>query len=847
METTHSPLILIVDEDKESESLFREHLVGAGFQVQTMSDGLAALRELQSGGPLPELMILGTQLSHGDAFEICMEMKDNLATRAIPVIMVTPMVRAEDVVRAMDAGADDFLTKPLNPMELLARVRALMRVKATYDELVQGIRRLTHIGIALSAEHDLDRLLERIVEEARTLNHADAGTLYTVDWDAGVLNFQVLQNDSMGTRVGGASGDKVQWPSVPLTPSNVSAYVALTGEIVNIPDVYQAEGMDFSGTRQYDSMTGYRSTSMLVVPMRNYDNEIIGVLQLINAQDPLTTHVVPFLADNVERTEALASQAGIALTNARLINDLQASLVEIQRLTHIGIALSAEHNLDRLLERIVDEARAINHADAGTLYTVDWDARVLNFQIIQNDSMHTRLGGIHGKQAHLPSVPLTPSNVSAYVALTGEIVNIPDVYQAEGMDFSGTRQYDSMTGYRSTSMLVVPMRNYENDIIGVLQLINAKDPRRSKVVPFPAERVERTLALASQAGIALTNARLINDLQGFLEGLIQVMAVAVDEKSPSTAGHIQRVTQLTVALAEAVNEVADDSFEGRRFSKEEVNELRIAGLLHDIGKIVVPEHVVDKATKLERIYDRIHEIRTRFSVIRRGMQNEALQHKLEVIQERASRRELVAIDNELEEKLAALTDDLAFIEMINHGGEFMAPERMERLQQIAARSYTDDNGIEQPYLTPDEVRNLAISRGTLLPEEIDIIRSHAAVSIRLLSQIPFSRRLRNVPLFAGDHHETLDGKGYPQGKKAEELPLPSRILAIADIFDALTATDRPYKKAYTREVAYRILREDVQRGRLDSRLVELFISADCAATLNHEESSEPQPVIQGGA
>ncbi|MDH7571590.1 MAG: HD domain-containing phosphohydrolase, partial [Armatimonadota bacterium] len=390
--------------------------------------------------------------------------------------------------------------------------------------------------------------------------------------------------------------------------------------------------------------------------------------------------------------------------------------------------------------------------------------------------------------------------------------------------------------YRSQSMLVVPIRNHEDEVIAVLQLINAKDPRTGAVIPFSAGNIERTRALASQAGVALTNARLIHDLEAFVEGLIQAMATAVDEKSHYTHGHIQRVTRLALLLAQAVNEHGGAEFEGQRLSNDELEELRVAGMLHDIGKIVVPEHVVDKGTKLQCVYDRIETIRTRFALVRRSIENEALRRKLELVRSGAGEEALAAVDAETESRLSALADDLAFLERINPGSESMAPEDVERLRAIAAQTYRDENGATQPLLTQNEATNLAIPRGTLLPEEFALVRAHAAVSARLLRQIPFARKLRNVPVFAGDHHEALDGSGYPEHKTANALPLQSRILAVVDVFDALTSSDRPYKKAYDVPLAYQILREDARRGKLDGRLVELFIAADCYGRWRREET-----------
>jgi HD-GYP domain-containing protein (c-di-GMP phosphodiesterase class II) len=461
---------------------------------------------------------------------------------------------------------------------------------------------------------------------------------------------------------------------------------------------------------------------------------------------------------------------------------------------------------------------------------VDREAGVLRFEVAQNESLGLQLGA----EDNLPPVPLDPRHVSAYVALTGEVVNIPDVYEADGFDFGGPRKYDALTGYRSQSMLVVPISDHAGDIIAVLQLINAQARGTRCVRPFGVSCVERTRGLASHAGVALTNVHLITELQTLLEGLIQSLADAVDEKSAHTAGHIQRVTKFALSLASAVNECGDGRFHGTHFGPDKLEELRVAGLLHDIGKIVIPEHLVDKATKLECVHDRIAEIRMRFSVIRRGMESEALHRMLQLTRAGAEEEAVQAVEAELQTRLAVLADDLHFVEGANTGGEGMSDELIERLREIAARTYRDDNGIEQPYLTGNELDNLSIRRGTLLPEELEVIRSHVAVSHRILRRIPFPPKLRGVPVFAGDHHEALDGSGYPGGKSADRLPLQSRILAVADIFDALTASDRPYKKAFSLETAYRILRDNAERGKLDSRLVELFIQARCHTVLRDE-------------
>jgi response regulator RpfG family c-di-GMP phosphodiesterase len=657
MAASRRQTVLIVDDDADQRALVKMFLAKEGYEVLQASNGADGVDMVRT--ERPDLVLLDLLMPGMSGLEACQAIKTDTYTRLIPVVVVTASREPEDHVHAVEAGADDILAKPIRRLELLARVRSLLRIKSFYDDLGKEIRRLTDIGISLSSERSLSRLLERIVKEARQINHADGGTLYIVDPDEKVLRYQVVQNETLNLRYGGEHGPiPATWPSVPLNPSYVSAYVALKGELVNIPDVYEVEDFDFSGTRQVDDKNGYHSRSMLVVPMRNHDDEVIGVLQLINAKDAITGEVVPFHEANVNRTHALASSAGIAITNAQLIADLEA----------------------------------------------------------------------------------------------------------------------------------------------------------------------------------------------FLNGLIQVIADAIDEKSRYTAGHVHRVTQLGLFLGQAVNECPDDRFGNRRFTQAELEELRVAGLLHDTGKVVLPEHVVDKATKLQTVYDRIGLVQSRFSVIRRGMENAALRRKLELLQSGAASEALSTVDAELAADLARLEDDLGFLVGINKGGEFMAPEKLERLNAIAAQTWADDAGEVHPYLTEDEVKNLSIARGTLLWEEMQVIRNHAAVSLRLLQRIPFPRKLRHVPVYAGDHHEMLDGSGYPNKKTAEELPLQSRILAIADIFDALTAADRPYKSAWPLERAYEILRADAAKGKLDSRLVELFISSNCYARLKETEAreapKEPVPLTE---
>jgi len=494
-----------------------------------------------------------------------------------------------------------------------------------------------------------------------------------------------------------------------------------------------------------------------------------------------------------------------------------------KRLTQIGVALSAEKNLDRLLEMIVEEARCFSHADGGALYIMTDDETALKFAIVQSDSLNIRMGGTSDKITW-PSVPLRNSdgafnyaNVSAYAALSGESVNIPDVYDAAGFNFEGTREFDRDTGYRSQSMLVAPMRNYDNNIIGVLQLLNARDPATGTVVPFSPEYQGLTECLASQAAVALTNNRLIHDLEVLLDSFIRSIATAIDEKSPYTGGHVRRVAELTMVIAGWINDTKEGPFADVFFDKSQMKELRLAGWLHDVGKITTPEHVVDKAAKLETVCNRMELVQTRFELLRRDHEMEKLRGA--IAEGRQGLDEPLTEDDDF---IRSLDDDYQFLVRDNNGSEPMAEEQIARLKRIAERKYFMD-GAWHPLLTDNELENLSIRQGTLTHEERNIVSNHAAVTYKMLSQLPFPRKMRNVAEYAAGHHERIDGSGYPKGLKGGEIAIQSRILALADIFEALTAKDRPYKRPISLSQALKIMGFMVKDGHIDADLFDLFV------------------------
>jgi HD-GYP domain-containing protein (c-di-GMP phosphodiesterase class II) len=368
-------------------------------------------------------------------------------------------------------------------------------------------------------------------------------------------------------------------------------------------------------------------------------------------------------------------------------------------------------------------------------------------------------------------------------------------------------------------MLVIPMKNYENEVIGVCQLLNRQDPETGTVISFSKDDEVSTMSLASQAAVAITNAKLITDLRNLLESFIRSIATAIDAKSPYTGGHVRKVAEITMIVANAINEDKTGYFKDVTYSYDQLNELRIAALMHDVGKITTPEYVVDKSTKLETIYDRIGVIRTRFEVLKRDLKI-AYMEKLFRLHGKDKTAE-TALKKEYHEQIAQLDDDLKFLEDANIGGEFMADEKIERVKKIAQTTWVE-NGVTQPLLSDNEVENITIRKGTLTDEERLKINDHARMSLEMLNKLPFPKKLRRVPEIAGGHHEKLNGKGYPQGLSAEQLTLEARVLALADIFEALTASDRPYKDAKKISEVVKIINFMVKDYELDPDLVAFF-------------------------
>ncbi|OHC72436.1 MAG: diguanylate cyclase [Rhodospirillales bacterium RIFCSPLOWO2_01_FULL_65_14] len=548
----------------------------------------------------------------------------------------------------------------------------------------------------------------------------------------------------------------------------------------------------------------------------------------------------------------------------------------------IGIALSAERDTNRLMETILLEAKDLSNADGGTLYLRTEDNN-LKFEIMRTDSLKIAMGGTTGKEITFPPVRLhdpttgkeNRTNVASCAALTGKSINIPDAYEAKNFDFSGTRRFDQGTGYRSKSFLTVPMKNSQDEVIGVLQLLNAIDRKTGEVIPFGDDIQPLIEALASQAAVALDNKQLLDAQKLLLDSFIELIASAIDAKSPYTGGHCQRVPELTKMLAKAACESKDVPFAEFDLTEEEWYELHIAAWLHDCGKVTTPEYVVDKATKLETIYDRVHEVRTRFEVVKRDAEIDYLKGILE------GKEDPEKLRAKLDERLKKLDDDFAFIAQCNIGGEFMAPEKIERVKEIAKvqwkRTLDDRIGVsheekkrrervpapalpvvenllsdrddhiiyrEGPEAAAEkdnefgfklevpehkfnlgEVYNLCIARGTLTSEERFKINDHIVQTIIMLGQLPFPKHLKRVPEYAGGHHEKMDGTGYPKKLNKDDMSIPARIMAIADIFEALTAADRPYKAPKKLSESIKIMSFMKKDAHIDPELFKLFLTS----------------------
>lgn len=486
---------------------------------------------------------------------------------------------------------------------------------------------------------------------------------------------------------------------------------------------------------------------------------------------------------------------------------------QLSNLISIGIALSSEKDLEKLLDTILSEARRITQADAGTLYMIEENK--LAAKIIHNDTMNTFLGGKREKIT-IPPVPINNLYVSGYVANYGESINIADVYSDEKFDFSGPRKYDKMTGYNTRSMLVIPLKNHTSKVIGVLQLINAMDKSINKVIPFPKDAQLIIESLASLAATAITNSQLIQEIESLLDSFIQVMVTAIDSRTPYNATHTQKIASLAYSFAEAINEDKEGFYKDIFFDSKDLKVISTAAWLHDIGKMAVPLSVMNKATRLD---NKLPFVLQRIDYAMQREINQCFENYLRT-DNKISFDDIMTSKESIIEKFKDYRDTII---KADHPSTFIDDTIKQKIRQIAATTYLDEEGNKQFLLSDDEVEQLSVSKGTLTPKERREMENHVLFTQRMLSKMKFGADLKRVPEIACMHHEQLDGKGYPNGLKEEQIPLEARILAIVDIFDALTAVDRPYKKAIPLQKSLSILQSMAKENKLDQQLLDLFI------------------------
>jgi HD-GYP domain-containing protein (c-di-GMP phosphodiesterase class II) len=551
------------------------------------------------------------------------------------------------------------------------------------------------------------------------------------------------------------------------------------------------------------------------------------------------------ISDDSEFTEINLETGDEFNLLAETYNDLRRKLISVNRVllekleilqksdegykafADVGLALSTEKNISKLMEMILNEACKLTYADGGTLYLYDSENRHLDFAIIHTETMNIHMGGISGKPVTFPPVPLynpdgKPNhfNVSSHAALTGNVINIPDVYHTDKFDFQGTRNYDTRNGYRSRSMLVIPMKNNEDTLIGVIQLINARVKGSDQVIPFSSINENLIRSLASQAAVALTNVQLQKELESLFHAFIKSIATAIDEKSAFTGGHIRRVVILTTMIAEEINREKEGAYAEIFFSDDQMEELHIAAWMHDIGKITTPETLIDKQTKLQGFHDGMNTIETRYQMLMQLCGDNRNFPKGEFCSE-------------------DLETELEFIKNCNRSGGFLTDENLEKLSLIRSK-YFPLGEDTQSLLTDQELSSLSIRRGNLNSEERKQIEHHAVMTKRILGELPFPKHLENVAHYASMHHEKLNGSGYPEGLESSQIPLQARIIAVADIFEALTAKDRPYREPMKLSKAMDIMQSMVTEGHIDRDILNLMYRSGIISRYAESELEQSQ-------
>jgi HD-GYP domain-containing protein (c-di-GMP phosphodiesterase class II)/DNA-binding protein H-NS len=514
----------------------------------------------------------------------------------------------------------------------------------------------------------------------------------------------------------------------------------------------------------------------------------------------------------------------------RDISNLEIEQSEVLKdLMSISSILSGERNLDTLSTKIVQLARKITGSDGGTLYSINSSEDSLVFEYIETDSLNIQMGGCSGNKIEWRNLPMyiydndlnkikNTTMVAVKCALEKEIINIKDIYTDSNFNFKGTKAFDKSNNYRSDSMLVIPLLDHEDEIIGVLQLLNKKDELKNNI-KFSEFDEEIAKALAAQVGIVMQNTILIAELEEFMEQFIKSVSTAIDKKSPFTGGHIKQVEKVSILLAQAVSK-DKKYFENIKYDESDYKLFKLASWLHDIGKISIPEHIIDKSTKLETVFDKIHTIKERIEVIKRDIKIKMLNKKIELL-EKNNPREIEAIEQKYQQETNQLNSYFETLKKVNIGSEFLDEDSKQKIKKIANLKYRI-NGETFKLIRDEELEDLLISRGTLNEKEREIIQDHAMMTYNMLKDLPFPKKYQKIVNMASNHHETLNGKGYPRKLTENQLSIEDRIIAVADIFEALTSKDRPYKQPKKLSEVVKILTFMIKDKHLDERLIRVL-------------------------
>ncbi|MCB5251546.1 MAG: HD domain-containing phosphohydrolase [Candidatus Cloacimonadaceae bacterium] len=515
-------------------------------------------------------------------------------------------------------------------------------------------------------------------------------------------------------------------------------------------------------------------------------------------------------------------------------------LKHIQQLTKIGQSLSSETDLSKIFDMILDEGVAFTKADGATIYRVNEDATALEFEIVYNGTMKMRQGGSHGAVNWKP-VPLYDekgnpelSYIVTAVYHKKQGLCFDDVYQTKDYDISGTINFDKNSNYRCEAMLTIPLKDHEDTVLGVIQFINPLTPE-GEVNVFSDEHRAMLSSLASQAAIALSNRKLIESLENLLMEFMRSIAGAIERKSKYSSNHITRVALLTDMIAEKINETEEGHYSDVHFSENELKEISMSGWMHDVGKIITPEFVMDKSTKLERIMDGVHLVQERIAHIKTLLRYLKLSLSEQDYQDFVKEH----INKDAADAVAYLDEASHFVQGLNIGGEFVPDETLAKMQILAEIDF-EYEGHRYQVLDDLDKKNLSIRRGTLNTDELKVMRDHVSITWEMLSELSFPKKYKNVAFYAASHHEALNGSGYPRGLSDGQLPLPSRIIAIADIFEALTSADRPYKTPKTLSESLKIIAIMVKQGHLDPDLVDFFLDSGLYLEFAKQHMSKDQ-------